>query len=272
MLGKVFDRIAAMQDKYTKTEKKLMQGLCEMNPQEIIYLSITELASELNVAEATVARFCQKLGYTGFQDFKLSLSREQGAEKPATTSIPERIAMKMHDAIEHTSKALDYDKCLEIADKIIGAGKVCAFGVGNSYIPAVEVCNSFIRVGINVVISADSHMQTICAGNMGAGDALILFSVSGSTKDIIDVASIAKQNGVTVIVITSYERSPLAKYADYILLTTFHEEVYEGGSLTTVASITYIIDVLFSAVHKKLGSSASERMRSSADSVSNKSI
>lgn len=272
MLGKVFDRIAAMQDKCTKTEKKLVQGIKGIDPQKLIYLSITELAAELNVAEATIARFCRKLGYTGFQDFKLCLSRELSSEEVATDSVPLRLAMVMRDAIEHTSKALDYDKCLEIADIIINSKKVCAFGVGNSYIPAIEVGNIFARVGINVVATADSHIQTIYVENMHKGDTLILFSVSGSTKDIIDVAATAKQKGVTVIVITSYERSPLAKFADYILLTTFHEKVYEGGSLTTVAAVTYIVNVLFAAVHEKLGPSAYERMRSSADSVANKSV
>lgn len=272
MIGKVFDRIAAMQDKYTKTEKKLVQGLSNIDPQRLIYLSITELAAELNVAEATVARFCRKIGYSGFQDFKLCLSREQGSEREVTTSIQQRIANKMRDAIGHTSDGLEYDKCLEIAENIINAKKVCAFGVGNSYIPAVEMGHSFARIGINVVVTADSHIQSIFVGNMGKGDVLVLFSVSGSTKDIIDVAAIARQKGVTIVVITGYELSPLAKFADYILLTAIHEEVYEGGSLTTIVSITYIVDVLFSAIHDKLGPSASERMRSSADSVSNKAM
>lgn len=272
MLGKVFDRISAIQNKCTKTEKKLIQGLYNIRTEDLIYFSITELASELNVAEATVVRFCRKLGYTGYQDFKLCLSREQGSEETVTASTTQRIALKMRDAIEHTSRGLDYDKCLEIADIIFRAKKVSAFGVGNSYISAVEIGNSFARVGINVAVTADSHLQTMYVGNMGADDALILISVTGSTKDVIDVASAAKGKGVPIIVITGYERSPLARYADYILLTTFHEAAYEGGSLTTVASITYIVDVLFSALHEKIGPSASEKMRSTADSVANKSI
>lgn len=272
MLGKVFDRIAAMQDKYTKTERKLVQGIVNIDPQRLIYLSITELAAELNVAEATVARFCRKLGYAGFQDFKLCLSRELSSDEAESDSVTQRLAVRMRDAIEHTAKALDYDKCLEIADIIIHARTVCAFGVGNSYIPTIEVSNSFARVGINVMVSPDSHIQTIYVDNMRRGDAIILFSVSGSTKDILDIAATARQKGVTVILVTSYERSPVAKFADYILLTTFHEKVYEGGTLTTVAAVTYIINVLLCAVHERLGPSATERIRSSADSVANKSV
>lgn len=272
MIGKVVDRISAIQDNCTKTERKLIQGLNNINTGKLIYLSITELAAELNIAEATIVRFCRKLGYNGFQDFKLCLSREQGAEEPPSESTTQRIATKMRDAIDQTSKGLDYDKCLEIADIIVKAKKVSAFGVGNSYIPAAEVANCFARVGINVTFTADSHMQTIYADNMGSGDVLILISVSGSTKDVIDVAAVARKNGVKIIVITSYERSPLAKYADYILLSTFRDEAYEGGSLTTVASITYIVDVLFSALFTKIGSTASEKMRQAAASVANKAI
>lgn len=272
MIGKVFDRIAAVQNKCTKTEKKLIQGLNNIKTDDLIYFSITELAAELNVAEATVVRFCRKLGYNGFQDFKLCLSREHGTEEISDSSPTQRIALKMRGAIDHTSKGLDYDKCLEIADIIVKAKKLSAFGVGNSYIPAIQICNSFARVGLNVLVTADSHMETIHVGNMGKGDVLILISVSGSTKDTIDVASIAKQNGVKTVVITGYERSPIVKYADYILLSALHDAVYEGGSLSTLASITYILDVLFNAIQNKIGTSASEKMRRTADSVSNKSI
>lgn len=78
MIGKTFDRICAMKNMATNKERKLIEGLEKIEPDELVYMSITELASRLNVAEATVVRFCKKLGYNGFQDFKLSLSKELG--------------------------------------------------------------------------------------------------------------------------------------------------------------------------------------------------
>ena len=42
--------------------------------QEAQFLSITELAEVSNVAEATVSRFCRRLGYRGYNAFKLALA------------------------------------------------------------------------------------------------------------------------------------------------------------------------------------------------------
>lgn len=82
MTGKVFDRIEGMKTVATKTELRLIEGLKLIPREELIYMSISELAMQLDVAEATLLRFCRKLDYRGFQDFKLSISQELGAEEP----------------------------------------------------------------------------------------------------------------------------------------------------------------------------------------------
>lgn len=59
MVGKTFDRVLAIKEVATKTEKKLIEGLMKINGDELIYLSITELSAKLKVAEATIVRFAK---------------------------------------------------------------------------------------------------------------------------------------------------------------------------------------------------------------------
>lgn len=273
MVGKTYDRMVAIRSMATKTEKKLIDSVIKMEKSDIVYLSITELSARLKVAEATIVRFCKKLGYKGFQDFKLSLSQELGRQDAsAVNSVVRRVALQMTDAISETSRNLDYDKCLEIAQLMINAQKIGAFGVGNSAITAMEFSSVLARIGMSVIATSDSHMQAMIAANMMAGDVVVLISVSGSTKDIIDVAEIAKQNGCTTVVITCYDHSPLAKYGDYVLNSTRREAAYEGGSVSTIASISYIVGVLYNAIYEKLGPDAYERTLRAAGAVSNKSM
>ena len=207
MIGKPFDRIYAMKNMATNKERKLIEGLEGIEPDELVYMSITELASRLKVAEATVVRFYKKLGYNGFQDFKLSLSKELGTvARSDMSSVVKRIAQQMTDAITETSYSLQYDKCLEIAGFLVGADKIGAFGVGNSSVTAMEIGNVLARIGINVTVTPDPHMQAMITSNMTDRDIVFLISVSGSTKDIIDVAEIAKANGVKM---TDRERREL---------------------------------------------------------------
>lgn len=273
MIGKALDRIHAAQEIATKAEKKVIDGILNIPLDEIIFLSISDLASRLNVAEATLVRFCKKLGYNGFQDFKLHLSQEAGMmERHNADCTEKRIAMQMIDAINETSRSINYNECLKIADRMIKSGKVCAFGVGNSAITAMEISNVLARIGIMVTYTPDPHLQAMITSNLGKGDTIILISVSGSTKDIIDVAQIAKKNGVRIVVITCYDHSPLAKYADHILFSTRREAAYEGGSVSTIVSISYIINVLYNAIYERLGKNANEYTMRAAKSVANKSM
>ena len=273
MIGMALDRIYAARQIATKTETKVIDRILSIPPEEIIYLSISDLSARLKVADATLVRFCKKIGYNGFQDFKLHLSQTVAVnEKNAVDSTAMRIANQMVDAINETSKGIHYDDCLRIADLLINSNKICAFGVGNSAITAMEVSNILSRLGIIVTYTPDPHLQAMITSNLGENDTVILISVSGSTKDIIDVAEIAKKNGVNIVIITCYDISPLAKYADHILLSTRREAAYEGGSVSTIVSISYIINVLYSAIYEKLRDAGYEHTMRAAQSVANKSL
>ena len=273
MIGKALDRINAAKQIATKTEKKVIDGILSIPPEEIIYLSISDLSARLKVADATLVRFCKKIGYNGFQDFKLHLSQTVAVnEKAAVDSKAMRIAHQMVDAINETSKGIRYEEYLRIADLLINSKKICAFGVGNSAITAMETSNILSRLGIIVTYTPDPHLQAMITSNLGPDDTVILISVSGSTKDIIDVAEIAKKNGVNIVVISCYDISPLAKYADHILLSTRREAAYEGGSVSTIVSISYIINVLYSAIYEKLRDEGYEHTMRAAQAVANKSL
>ena len=255
MIGKVYDRINNMRPVATKTDLKVIDGIMKLKKDEIIYMSITELAMRLGVSEATILRFCRKIDYRGFQDFKLSLSQETGGGNAADESdYMKNIVYDMTDAIMETYKALDAKQCSDVAKLIISSRKICIFGVGNS-----SIAPAMFKV-------------KLARTNLNAEDLLILISVSGATKDIINLAEIAKKNGTPIVVITNYNKSPLAKYADYLFLTCRKEGVYEGGSMATVCAQSYIVDVLCATVYKDLGAESDERNMKVALTISDKAI
>ncbi len=273
MVGKVFDRIESLKAVATKAEVRMIERIKTIPKEELIYMSITELASRLKVAEATFLRFCRKLGYRGFQDFKLSLSQELGSEeKEVLKTKANRVATNMVDAIMETYKQLSEEDCRKAATYIHNANKVCAFGVGTSSIVPQMIKNRLVRTGLPVESCSDPHMQTIIASNLSENDVMILVSISGATKDIINLAEIAQKNGTPLIVLTNYSKSPLAKYADVTFFTCRKEMAYEGGSLASVAAQAYIADMLCSMVFEILGEESSKRSLKAAIAVSDKAI
>ena len=61
--------------KATKSDKQLMSYI-KGNIEEVIYKSISEIAKESGIGEATITRFTKKIGFSGFQDFKVTLAKE----------------------------------------------------------------------------------------------------------------------------------------------------------------------------------------------------
>jgi DNA-binding MurR/RpiR family transcriptional regulator len=273
MQGKVFERIASVGSGATKTEKILIKKITSVDPSELIYMSITELALKLNIAEATILRFCRKLGYKGFQDFKLNLSQDLGSTDNASLSnAGEVIKKKILEGLDFSCKNLDYAKVDSVSEAIWKSRKLCVFGLGNSYVATNFASARLIKAGIIVSNSPDPHVEAIEAGNLNKDDVVILCSVTGGTKDIIDVAKIAHDNKATVVVITNYVNSPLAKYGKYIFVSSGKEAPYEGGTVSSIVSQIFILDVICDGVFAAGGNAEAKKVMSAAKYVSGKAI
>ena len=56
----------------TSAEKRVADYIVAHQSQTQ-YMSISELAEKCNVAEATISRFCRRMGYKGYSAFKLAV-------------------------------------------------------------------------------------------------------------------------------------------------------------------------------------------------------
>lgn len=256
--------------KLTKTEKLLVANLKSVREVDLIYMSITELSNKINIAEATILRFCKKMGYGGFQDFKLSLSQHIGSRTtPVLDTLGDKLFERTKTALSQTASLINYNTLDCVSDLIINAHRVCVFGVGNSAVSPLFANQRLIRLGINISFSSDPHVQSIVVSNLTPKDVVVLISVSGSTKDIIDVAEIAKERKTPVVVITNYPNSPICKYATHVLASSGREAAYEGGTYCSIVSQMFIIDVIVDAIVDKIGD---KNLIASAKSVSTKAL
>ena len=70
--------IYSIKDKYTELSKKEKQiaDYIIKYPKESVNPSIDELAKKVGTSEATLVRFVRKLGYEGYQKFRIALAQE----------------------------------------------------------------------------------------------------------------------------------------------------------------------------------------------------
>ncbi|MFC9712535.1 MurR/RpiR family transcriptional regulator [Paenibacillus sp. NPDC056933] len=243
------DRINTYYPSMTKSEQKVARCVVE-HPDNLIYLSVTELADFAGTGETTVMRFCRKIGFKGYQDFKLMLAQglpkrqnlpESGGEE---SDVADQLYASMVGVLQSTQGMLDREQLKQTVQCLDQARHVQFFGVGSSGITALDAKNRFLRIGRRVEANSDSHIQSMMAVTMGEGDVAFGISVSGSTLDTNDMLRKAKQNGAKVIAMTNYAKSPVASIADIVLLTAGKESPLEGGSVGAKISQLFIIDLL----------------------------
>ncbi|QVK18866.1 MurR/RpiR family transcriptional regulator [Mycoplasmatota bacterium] len=271
MVNSIASRIDAVQDKMTKTDKIFLEYLKSSNYSDIVYLSITELSELSGVGEATILRFCRKLGLKGYQEFKLVLAQElpknRSTESEGFFGI---IADNMISVITETKDIIDEKYINEAVEMLVNSRRKYFFGLGNSRIVAMEAKARLMRIGFHVDALLDSHFMSMTTSTLTSEDVIVLVSLSGSTKDILEVAEIAKENGVKIIVITNYSKSPVIRYADIILYTVRKEGPLEGGSLISKISQLYLIDVLCTGITLYINSDANNMLEKTARAVVNK--
>ena len=77
--GNVFEKISEEYYNLTASEKKVADYLLS-HQSKSQHLSISQLAEARQVAEATVSRFCRRLGYKGYSAFKLAVANSAAAQ------------------------------------------------------------------------------------------------------------------------------------------------------------------------------------------------
>lgn len=244
-------QIQSTYNQLTRTEKKVADYVLQ-NKNKVLYMSITDLADACKVGDASVYRFCRTLGLDGYQQFKMKLSislpehellDEEDEEKEESTAS--RIMESHMNAIRESYLLLSPEKLDRLVEMIDESEKVYFFGIGDSLLTAEEARNKFLRITSKVVCLTDPHMQSMAASMATERDLIVIISYSGSTKDNIHVAKIAKRAGAKIACITHYKKSPLTAYSDVTLLCGAEEAPLEGGSMSAKMGQLYLIDLLY---------------------------
>ncbi|HGR0527203.1 TPA: MurR/RpiR family transcriptional regulator, partial [Streptococcus pneumoniae] len=205
------------------------------------------MVSKVKVGEGTLNRFCKKIGYSGFQELKLKMTKdilELESQKMSSDTFIDEIKNNYLSIVESTRKLID-GRQIELAIKLIReANQILMIGVGSSGNAAREFESSLLRIGIISKTVIDTHFQLMHTALLKDNDLIIAFSLSGSTKEVEETLLNAKRKNVKIISITNYSSRNIAKLSDCVLLTSKKESYLEGGSLMAKASQLFIIDVI----------------------------
>lgn len=249
--------IACTMEKFTISESELAKYIIE-NPDEISQMSINQIAKKIHISPATITRFCQKISFTGFNEFKYELKRYIDlTNKPTVSSDIKEIdyfsnLYQNHlEIIETTFRKMTYFDIQQAVSLLTEAEKVHVYGIGNSGIAAQEFKWKFFRIGIQVESITDPHQAVMDAALSSGRNLVIGISVSGKTKEIIDAVKIAKKQGASVLAITSEKTSELSRLADLSLLVMSKSSMHMGQNISPTLPLFLLFDLLYTELVAK---------------------
>ena len=229
--------------KLTNKEREAYQFL-NTHQQLISYMSLRDIAKQTHISTATILRLITKMGYKSFQEYKFSLKQDESVD--LSYDLTEIIK-----ALKHLEDDYYEEKLYEIAGLLKETNAVIFHGIGGSAPIAAYGARKLAETGLFSFSSSDPFFIN---ASMLKQRADIFLSISGNTKEILDLATLVskdKESGQFSIAITANLSSELAKLCDWTIaypLTIKRDQQFISTSqLVTVAIIeklTYLIKTL----------------------------
>ncbi len=257
MLSEIHNRY----DRLTDVEKKIAAAVLTA-PQDVIKMTVKELAERSGTVPSAVVRFCKSIGATGFSDFKICLSAELGSKVSAAGMLPvgegddpQQVFRKVFasgiNTLEDTLSLIDFSQAEAIVQLLQQATRVVFFGVGTSSVIATDAQYRFAQLGIATSACTDILFMNVAAANLKAGDIAVCISHSGNTKATVDALQRAKKAGAATVAVSSFAHSRLAKESDYRLIAFSDDKNYPVEAVSARIAHICILDAVMMSFASK---------------------
>ncbi|WP_191057833.1 MurR/RpiR family transcriptional regulator [Geminicoccus harenae] len=273
MIGEaeITDRIHALRQGLNPTLRRVADLVLEQTAAAKS-MNIKELAEAAEVSQATVSRFVRAMGAESYQDFRIMLAeglsqtavrRAHEASEHAVyegialtddaASIISKVARRQADVITAASATLDPAELQKAASFLSNRQTILFLGMGSSLLAAEDGVMRFLRIGKACIFERDPNVQMFAIAGLADRATAVAVSDSGRTRTIVAALKEAKSLGMPTVAITSSGASPLARYADALLLTPATIAEPSGGegiyeSMVSKMAQLMVMDALYALV------------------------
>ncbi|WP_432695960.1 MurR/RpiR family transcriptional regulator [Marinobacterium sp. YM272] len=253
--------IDAALENLNRSERKVADVILA-DPEAATRASIAVLAKAADVSEPTVNRFCKRFNTAGFPDFKLHLAQALASGVPYVTrsvepgDTAEVYTPKIFEAtmasLSIAKELIDPADVNLAVDQLIQAKQIAFFGLGACGPIANDAQHKFFRFNIPVVAYDDVLMQRMVAAAASTGDVIVIFSNTGRTRELVEIAELAREGGATVLGVTA-PGSPLAEHCSVVLGIDEPEDTDNYMPMISRIIHLVVVDILATGVTLRRG-------------------
>ncbi|GAB3062936.1 MurR/RpiR family transcriptional regulator [Salinicoccus sesuvii] len=265
----VLSQIRKRYEYMTPVEQRIADFMLA-NPAKVINMPVKDIARNSNTSDAAIVRFSKRIGLAGIKELKVELAKELHTlekenisrvidlENDTHKDIFDKVFKNTIQALYNTEKIVDRDTMKQAAELFAKSDNTFIFGLGDSSNIGNELEQKLHRVNINAFFTSDKYLCMTRLSNATDNDVLFLITLSGKTKEVVEVVKLAKKLGVKTVILTQNHASIAKRNADIAIEITEEETNIQYMNMTSRIAQLVICDVLFFYICRELGSSAYE--------------
>ena len=221
------DRIRENYDELTPGFRKLADFMMD-STLDVAFLTATELSKRVGVDPATVVRFAQELGYSGFRDLSREIKRYVRDRVTASyRKVDEAGSIEevLRGLVENAQQNVEYFVTTDLAtvveavEVLRGAHTVWCTGEFTGLSIADFIAKKMMSYGIDAIAFEPSMAGTATAlTRMEEDDVLLTFAGNDPSVDAGYAVRLAKERGLKTVTISGSGVAPPARFADVSII------------------------------------------------------
>ncbi|ABR35643.1 MurR/RpiR family transcriptional regulator [Clostridium beijerinckii] len=246
----VIAKIISRQKNLTFSENEIANFVIN-NAEFVINNTITNIAIETKVSETSINRFCKKIGFKGFNDFKIALAQDNfyrnlkaNDKSRDNNSLIDSIASDYNELILNTCSLINEMDLIKVVEMIKSAKKVNIFSVFGSWQSAIELKQRLNMMGIKAESYNDVYSMKLCSANSSQDDLIIGITRNISVRDIQEPLISGRQNNAKIVTITSYDSPKLSELTDIKIITSDKLAIENNTVISDNMTFLFTIDVI----------------------------
>lgn len=233
--------------------------------EEIPKMSIVELAHNTNVSKSAVHRFCKRIGFHGFNELKIAISKDSAEARSNIALIdvnypfeaqdgPQLIARKLsklyESAIQDTYSYLDFIQVQQVARLLNGAKMIDIYTHAHNMNVAENFQDKMLTIGKMVNCPKGFYNQRATVLAATEDRVAIILSYSGRASFIAPILQVLHRKKIPTILIGKAGSNRYPQYVTHALSISSKENLRDRISqFSSHIAMQYMLDVIFGCIY-----------------------
>lgn len=239
---KIIPLIESYYDKFTSVERVAADFFLSC-PQDRDFSS-KEVANDLFISEASLSRFSQKCGFSGYRQFLFFYLDNSNKERDFD-ALTRQVLNSYQKVLDTSYNIIDNDQMVRIATMLDYYDRVYVYGIGSSAVVAQEFKLRFMRLGLDVDYLADTHEIQMNITRVNPQSLVIGISLSGRTEEVVFGLKEAHRKGAKTIMLSSLDIPEYRDYYDELVLTGGLKNLAISDKISPQVPPLILIDVIY---------------------------